>query len=160
MVKFGEWYYVTYAAKPFVSGQYFTRMDRSEYDKLRMPEGAPEPFVTNHLVTCLAATKDFKKWVRLGVMTDRKIMDHDVIIFPEKVQGRYAVLSRPDLFGEEYGATAPSIWLSLTDDLLDLGERRIIAAPRLDWEGYKIGANCPPIRTEEGWVLIYHGAGQ
>lgn len=159
IVKFGEYYYVTYAARPFVAGQYFSREDRGRYEQQYLPKGLPEPFVGNHIVTCLAVTKDFKKWVRLGVMTDRKVMDHDVIIFPEKINDRYAVLSRPLLVGDSCGTATPAIWLSSTDDLLDLSERRIIARPRLDWEGHKIGGNCPPIKTPEGWLLLYHGVG-
>ena len=157
IVKFGEWYYVTYASRPFPGGQYWLPPEKKTFKPEKMPDDFPEPLRSNHLSTSLAFTKDFKRWIRAGIMTDRNIFDHDVIIFPEKIQDKYAVLSRPDFSGSAYEADSLSIWLSLTNDLLDISERKILASPIFEWENRVIGGNTPPVKTESGWLVIYHG---
>ncbi len=166
LVKFGDWYFMTYASKCFPKGQYFNHSPEHKAfraalaERFALPEEAPAPFRDNQLVSCLAMTRDFKSWIRCGVMTNPTEHDHDVIIFPEKIGGRFAVLTRPLISGPQYGIDAPAIWLAQTDNLLDVSDRRVIAGARCDWEGNKIGANCPPIKTDKGWLMIYHGAGK
>jgi predicted GH43/DUF377 family glycosyl hydrolase len=83
-----------------------------------------------------------------------------VVLFPEKVQGKYVMLHRPlEWVGEAYGTDFPSIWISKADDLLGFRESRLLAKSMFDWEHGKIGANTPPIRTERGWLTIYHAVG-
>ncbi len=97
--------------------------------------------------TCLATTIDFRTFDRMGVMlpdSDNK----DVVLFPERINGRWAVLHR------EY----PNIWLAYSDDLLHWDSHRVIMEPRPGmWDCNRIGAGAPPFRTELGWVEIYHG---
>ena len=50
---------------------------------------------TNATLTGLAMTKDFKTWIRAGWLTDPLLDDRDVILFPEKIGGRFAMLRRP-----------------------------------------------------------------
>jgi predicted GH43/DUF377 family glycosyl hydrolase len=107
----------------------------------------------------------------------------DVLFFPEVVpdpEGRssYAVLHRP-MWDFEFthtdevptlptGTTDPraSIWISyipvgeVEADISALtrpGGHRFVAGSEFDWESLKIGGGPPPIRVEEGWLLIYHG---
>lgn len=159
LVKFGEWYYVTYASYPTLKGPYWidgaTHPDAVE----PFPDDFPMPLRTNLMGTCLAMTKDFKRWFRAGLMTSRHVLDHDVLIFPEKINGKWCVIHRPHLTGPEYGVEQPAMWICRTDDLLDLSGSKIMACARFPWEGHKIGGNATPIRTEHGWLLIYHGAG-
>ena len=157
LVKFGDWYYLTYACRPFPNGQYWKGWDKEHFAEV-YPD-LPSPFSNNIISTNLAFTKDFKSWIRAGRMTSPEVEDHDVIIFPEKINGKYAILHRPDLCGEEYGCEVPGIWVASTENPLELNDSKLLAVAEKDWEGLKIGANAPPIKTDAGWLMIYHGAG-
>ena len=77
-------------------------------------------------------------------------------IFPEKVGGKYIALHRPNNSG--FGRA--SIWYAESPDLLHWGNHKCIVRPRdTQWESLKIGGGAPPIRTPEGWLVIYHGKG-
>lgn len=104
--------------------------------------------------TKLAFTNNFKELQRLGIIFHPE--NKDVAIFPEKVNGKYVALHRPN----NSGFGKPSIWYSESPDLLHWGNHRCIARPRdMKWESMKIGGGAPPIKTEEGWLVIYHGKG-
>jgi predicted GH43/DUF377 family glycosyl hydrolase len=60
--------------------------------------------------------------------------------------------------GEEYGTNHPAMWISTGDDLLNFQNSQILAKAKYDWER-KIGGNTPPIRTEHGWLTLYHAVG-
>jgi predicted GH43/DUF377 family glycosyl hydrolase len=83
-----------------------------------------------------------------------------VILFPEKIGGRYVMLHRPkEYVGEQYGVSYPSIWLKFSDDLLhweDKESHLLLTGKEGTWEE-KIGGSTPPLRTDRGWLLIYHG---
>jgi predicted GH43/DUF377 family glycosyl hydrolase len=52
----------------------------------------------------------------------------------------------------------PAIWLASSDDLIHWGDYRKIMEPRPgNWDEWKIGAGGPPLKTEQGWLVIYHG---
>ena len=77
-------------------------------------------------------------------------------MFPEKIKGKYVALHRPQGF---YVFSKPSIWVSYSPDLIYWGREKSIIKPRENsWESDKIGAGAPPIKTDKGWLLIYHGA--
>ncbi len=60
--------------------------------------------------------------------------------------------------GKEYGTEIPGIWISYSEDLLKWSEPELVAvAENFEWEGTKIGAAATPIRTEKGWLVLYHG---
>lgn len=78
------------------------------------------------------------------------------VLFPEKIDGKYLMLSRP--FGRE---GMGSIYLSESADLMYWGNHKRIMR-NFDtgdnyWERIKIGPGPAPIKTDEGWILIYHG---
>ncbi|MBL7073315.1 MAG: glycosidase [Candidatus Omnitrophica bacterium] len=68
-------------------------------------------------------------------------------LFPEKIKNNYVLIHR----------TSPNICISFSRDGINWPEQRILMKPRLWWEHYKIGGSAPPIKTEKGWLLIYHG---
>ena len=42
--------------------------------------------------------------------------------------------------------------------MINWGQSEVIISPRPRyWDSYRVGASCPPIRTEQGWLEIYHG---
>jgi predicted GH43/DUF377 family glycosyl hydrolase len=103
----------------------------------------------------LARTRDFRTFQRMGVISlpDNK----DVVLFPEKIGGRHVRLDRPStVVGERR-----DIWVSYSPDLLHWGSPRLVMEPREGrWDSTKIGAGAPPIKTEQGWLEIYHGVRQ
>jgi len=98
----------------------------------------------------LASTEDFHTFNRIGIISGPG--NKDGVLFPEKINGLYARLDRP--FGNGVG----SIWISYSPDLVNWGESEIVFSPRPRyWDSYRIGASCPPIKTDRGWLEIYHG---
>ncbi len=80
------------------------------------------------------------------------------VLLPEKIGGRYAMLSRPSDNGHTpFG----DIFISFSPDMKYWGEHRCVmkAAPFTEsaWQCTKIGAGPTPILTDEGWLLFYHG---
>jgi predicted GH43/DUF377 family glycosyl hydrolase len=101
--------------------------------------------------TALASTRDFVEFQRHGIIfcTENK----DVVLFPERIGGRYVALHRPN------GATPftrPEMWIARSDDLLHWGEHAPLHWPAAEWESGRVGGGAPPVRVEEGWLAIYH----
>ncbi|HEY8392256.1 MAG TPA: glycosidase [Capillibacterium sp.] len=94
----------------------------------------------------LATSKNLLAWERRGILLDEP--NKDAALFPEKINGRYVLLHR----------RIPHIWLAFSADLVHWEEHQIILRTRpQSWEEKKIGIAGPPIKMEEGWLLIYHG---
>jgi len=99
----------------------------------------------------LAKTEDFLHYERIALVS--KPGNKDGILFPEKINGEYVRLDRP------IGKGVGSMWVSYSKNLVDWGKSEILMTPRPGmWDSYRIGASVPPIRTEHGWLEIYHGA--
>lgn len=98
----------------------------------------------------LAKTKDFKNVSRLGLVIPPD--DKNAALFPGKFDGLYAMLHRPSVGGG-------GIWLSYSPDLQFWGKSRVVVPPRSGpwWDGARVGAGMTPIRTDDGWLIIYHG---
>jgi len=159
VVKIGEWFYVTYASRPFPPGQYWLPAEQQKYKRLECPEDFPWIMQNNATATGLGLTKDFKTWIRAGRLTSPLVDDRDVILFPEKVNGKYYMIHRPmNWTGEKYGTDFPAIWISSGDDLLNWENPKLLAKAEFVWE-CKVGGNTPPLKTEHGWLTIYHGVG-
>ena len=160
IIKFGDTFYITYAARPAMAVPYWRLLkgDHSTVEPVACPADAPWLFRQNATATALAMTKDFRSYVRAGRITRATVDDRDVIIFPEKVGGKYVMVHRPhDWVGPDYGTDQPGIWIAFSDDLLSWPHSRLLATAEQPWEQFKIGANAPPIRTDRGWLMLYHG---
>ncbi len=125
--------------------------------------GLPKPVTANARVA-LSRISDWNaaggpRFQRLGVITPYDAEERDVVLFPRRIQGRYAVIHRPaNWVGPKYPVKRPSIWFAWLDGLPGrMFGHRVIMAPKYSWEGDKIGAGPPPVWTEQGWLLIYHG---
>jgi len=91
-------------------------------------------------------------WTDPILISPPGIDDKDAAIFPEKINGKYVIIHR----------IQNSIVLDFVDDLEFKKENwlRSVAyiPPRGDsWDSEKIGLSAPPIKTDKGWVLLYHG---
>jgi len=102
----------------------------------------------------LASSKDFTTIERHGMIFPPQ--NKDVCLFPEKIQNKYIALHRP--LGDTFGK--PSIWYAESPDLLHWGNHSCLMRPGdNEWEQEKIGAGPQPIKTPDGWLLLYHGCG-
>jgi len=124
----------------------------------------PVPTPKKLSYTALASTKDFLNFQRLGVITAREdIDDRDTVLFPEKFGNDYIMLHRPQqitLNGkyQEFESGLPSrIWLTRSSSLTQWNMGSPLLKPEYLWESSKIGIGPPPLKTEKGWLLIYHG---
>lgn len=159
VIKMDDAYYMTYASRPLPTGRCWLPEGHEQRKVYTFKlENGPALLNMNNTATYLAVSRNLTDWVRLGRMTDSRGDDRDVVIFPEKVNGQYVMLSRNQYrVGPEYGCSIPSIWISFSNDLLEWHEHKLLCTGREDWEGKKIGASTPPILTDKGWLLIYHG---
>lgn len=77
------------------------------------------------------------------------------VLFPRKLHGRFAMLSRPSddghtPFGEVFYSESP--------DLCFWGRHRHVLAPVPNsWQATKVGGGPVPLETSAGWLLLYHG---
>ena len=99
----------------------------------------------------LAKTTDFKSVERVAFITQADY--RNTVIFPEKINGRYAKLDRP------HSDISPwSIWISYSPDLHYWGDSKVVMKPvKYHWDEMKIGPGAVPIKTDKGWLSIYHG---
>jgi beta-1,2-mannobiose phosphorylase / 1,2-beta-oligomannan phosphorylase len=108
--------------------------------------------------TALATTDDFHKYNRIGIITSEGSDNKDVVFFPEKINQKYLSLHRPSGWvGPRFGVDKPSIWIAEGNTLSNFDSYTLLMKPEQDWEILKIGAGPPPIKTKDGWLLIYHG---
>jgi len=105
------------------------------------------------ICTCLATTTDFKEYKRLGriFVPDNR----DVCIFPQRFDGRFAAYHRPS---PRY-IGRPEMYFAYSPDMLHWGEHYNVLTPGLEeWDEGRVGGGAPPLRTEKGWLSIYHAA--
>ena len=152
----------------------YTALSQHPLGKLSLPRVA------------LASTKDFINFKKHGIITPEGTEEKDVVLFPEKIKGRYVMLHRPynwikkftckkngklylktkeDKLIEwpaekypDYIPEKPSIWIAYSSDLKHWSEHKVVMEPKAQsWQSEKIGAGPSPIKTDKGWLLIYHG---
>lgn len=121
--------------------------------------GIPEPEKRAGARAALAKVEDFRQFTRLGIITPFAVDERNTVLFPERIEGTYAALHRPsNWIGPGYPVEQPSIWFAFLDGLPGrMYDHKVVMEPEQPWEGKKIGAGPPPIKTDAGWLLIYHG---
>lgn len=157
LVKIGEEYYMTYAFRPYPPGQYW----KYRYDEVKAPEHdafAPRCLRENIGNTALAVSKDLFRFKKVGRLTDPSLDDRDVILFPEKINDKFYMIHRPKNYvGTAYATEHPAIWIKSSHDLMSWNtSSKLLLKGKEPWE-VKVGGNTPPLRTPEGWLLLYHG---
>ena len=98
----------------------------------------------------LSETEDFKNFNVLGPITEPS--NKDCALFPEKINGNYWKIDRPAADGRH------DMWISRSPDLLHWGGFEFLTEPTPGtWEADKIGISTQPVKTKEGWLVLYHG---
>ena len=102
-------------------------------------------------VGLLGKTKDFINYEPVSVITQPR--NRGASLFPEKINGKYYKIDRPNGI-KGYGG---DLWLSSSPDLVHWGDfQPLQKAGYRFWNMDKIGPT-PPIKTEKGWLEIIHG---
>lgn len=119
----------------------------------------------------LAASADLETWERLGPAGFASepgpdvsgVTNKDAVLFPEPLLApdgspSYALLHRPTFGSPD---ERPGIWVSFAavEDGVPtrFAQHRPVAFPARPWEAAKIGAGTPPLRTQDGWLVLHHG---
>ncbi len=102
----------------------------------------------------LALTEDFYSYERYGVIMPPE--DKDAALFPERIDGNWAMIHRP------MSPARAHMWISYSPDLKNWGKHVLMMVARKGawWDANKIGLSSPPIETPDGWLVIYHGVKQ
>jgi predicted GH43/DUF377 family glycosyl hydrolase len=105
------------------------------------------------VTVALASTEDFRTFDKHGLIFPP--YQKDVCIFPEKVGGQYVARHRP--YKSEFNMA--SIWTAYSPDLNCWGHHNVTLEPAADtWESERVGCGAPPVKTDDGWLEIYHAA--
>jgi len=97
----------------------------------------------------LLETRDFLHF-RIITLNGPEVQGKGMALFPRKIRGHYAMLSRQD--GE-------NIYLMYSDDLHFWHAKEPLLKPTFAWEAMPIGNCGSPIETDRGWLVLSHGVG-
>lgn len=123
-----------------------TKIDDTYYLTYTMVSG-------NGVGVGLRTTKDWKSFEKKGMIFSPH--NKDCTLFEEKINGKFYALHRPS--SPELGGNY--IWLAESHDAVHWGNHKCIATTRLGkFDSKRLGAGASPIKTEKGWLEIYHGA--
>jgi predicted GH43/DUF377 family glycosyl hydrolase len=153
-------YHFTVRPEPFLTPA--TEGDFALYEEFGLEDLRICPLEGEYLLTysaysrygvriALAKTRDFEHVERVALISQADM--RNVVIFPEKINGRYVRLDRP------HTHIAPwSIWISYSPDLIHWGDSKVVIQPApYHWDEMKVGPGATPIKTPHGWLNIYHG---
>lgn len=98
----------------------------------------------------LASTRNFFEWKRYGVILPDQD-NKDAVFFPKKINDKYVMFHRPM-------APPRSIWIAFSENLIEWHDSKKVMTPiEGRWDGIGIGTAGPPVKTDKGWLLLYHG---
>jgi predicted GH43/DUF377 family glycosyl hydrolase len=97
----------------------------------------------------LLSTEDFRRF-RVAPMSGQAVRSKGLAIFPRRIQGRYAALSRWD---------RENLSLAYSDDAHIWEESTILQTPQHGWDLIQIGNGGSPIELPQGWLVLTHGVG-
>jgi len=107
----------------------------------------------NGVAVGLRTTKNWQQFEHLGLMFPPH--NKDVALFEEKINGKFYALHRPT--SKEIGGNY--IWLAESPDGIHWGNHQCVLKSRPHyWDSARVGAGAAPIKTDQGWLEIYHGA--
>lgn len=94
-------------------------------------------------------TADFLRF-RFVTLSGGAVENKGMALFPRKIRGRYAMLSRQDY---------ENIYIMFSDHLQFWREAQLLLKPAFPWEFVQLGNCGSPIETEAGWLVLSHGVG-
>ena len=102
----------------------------------------------------LASTEDFRSVERIGIVVAPE--DKNAALLPERVGGKWILFHRPT---SGFATARAGIALSRSADLRSWSAPEVVMQPRRGawWDSLRIGIGPPLLKTEHGWLLVYHG---
>jgi len=97
----------------------------------------------------LVETSDFLRF-RFITLNGPAAQNKGMALFPRKINGLYAMLSRQD---------NENIYLMFSDNVHFWNENKVLLKPTFSWELIQIGNCGSPIETDAGWLVLSHGVG-
>ncbi len=95
-------------------------------------------------------TKDFEKFEFVSL--PGSVNTRNGVLFPEKINGDYILMER------DAGLSGGEIWLNYSPDLIHWGKAKLAYSRTAQyWHYCKVGGGAVPIKTEKGWLTIFHG---
>jgi len=99
----------------------------------------------------------FESYIKDRQGGDILLWEKDAFIFPKKINNKFALVHRvlpgiQVIYFDDFKELTDDYWRA---HLKDLG-RYVMLDPEYRFESRNIGGGCPPIETEDGWLLIYH----
>lgn len=102
----------------------------------------------------ICVTDDFLEYEILSLSTPD---NRNMVLFPEKINGRYIRLERPMPVYSREGREQFDIWMSASCDLKYWGDSALVlGCEAVPFCNSKIGPAAPPLKTSEGWLTTYH----
>ncbi|MGQ3015537.1 MAG: pesticidal protein Cry7Aa [Flavobacteriales bacterium] len=166
IVKIDKLYYLSYTAYDGINalGALALSRDLRQFEK----QGPVVPQFSYAEFSRLATSRGDlnEKYARYNTfgniqdLTSEKLLlwDKNLLFFPRKINGMFCFLHRikPDIqivFTQRLEDLTPAFW----QNYFLCFEEHIVLSPKKKHEISYIGGGCPPIETEQGWLLIYHG---
>jgi beta-1,4-mannooligosaccharide/beta-1,4-mannosyl-N-acetylglucosamine phosphorylase len=83
--------------------------------------------------------------------------NRNMVLFPEKINGRYVRLERPFPVYSRGGVDRFDTWMSYSYDMKYWGDTKLLlAVEEVPFANDKIGPGAPPVKTEKGWLTLFH----
>lgn len=102
----------------------------------------------------IAVTEDFSRFdiLSLSVPDNR-----NMVLFPERVGGKYVRLERPFPVYSRGGIDRFDMWMSDSPDLQYWGgSKLVLGVEQVPFANDKVGPGAPPVKTEKGWLTAFH----
>lgn len=166
IVKIDSTYYVSYCAYDGINaaGAYATSADLVTFEK----KGVITPQISYQEFLRLTSNcgRLNRKYARFhledkNLNDTHKIVhlwDKNLVFFPRKINGKFTFLHRikPDIQLVSV-ATLTDLTENFWNDYFASFSQHIVLSSKYEHEIGYIGGGCPPIETEAGWLMIYHG---
>jgi beta-1,4-mannooligosaccharide/beta-1,4-mannosyl-N-acetylglucosamine phosphorylase len=102
----------------------------------------------------IAVTKDFEKFEILSLSVPD---NRNMVLFPEKINGKYVRLERPFPVYSRGGKDRFDIWISESPDMIHWGNSKLLMGVEdVPFANDKIGPAAPPVKTQYGWLTTFH----
>ena len=102
----------------------------------------------------IAVTDDFNKFEVLSLSAPD---NRNMVLFPEKIDGKYVRLERPFTVYSRGGIDRFDLWMSDSPDLHYWGNTKLVlAVEHVSFANDKIGPAAPPVKTPYGWLTTFH----
>jgi beta-1,2-mannobiose phosphorylase / 1,2-beta-oligomannan phosphorylase len=162
ITKIDDTYYLLYTAFDGRNARiaYATSNNLKDWDK----KGIISPSICVKKARKLVKVKRYRdKWKKQQIYGKKVCLwDKDAMLFPEKINGKFVMLHRfsPDIqvvkFKDFSELQSGDFWQDYISRLGNDADT-VSLHRRYDWESEHIGGGAVPIKTKNGWLIIYHG---